>query len=238
MTDDAREKVILDNLSMVYSLAKKYHGDTSSLISYEDLVSVGTLGLIKAVDSYCVDKGPFSSWVYLLVRQSMLCDVYRFSGFFTYGHRTNALKCICVDFVFWYGREPINAELKIFSDLVGLSFRVAMAAYDSFRGLLRFSLHQKSFLDKQIILENIEDIKSVSILQQVQLKEWVTLLNEKILGRLSIQERRVITAYYGINTEKKSLTELGEEMRTTRGKLRGIRRRLEKKIRGLLEGKI
>ncbi len=49
----AREKLILHNLRLVSHIASKYE---SKFDSYEDLISIGTIGLIKAIDSYSLSK--------------------------------------------------------------------------------------------------------------------------------------------------------------------------------------
>ncbi len=51
---DAREKLILHNLRLVSHIVRKYY---SSAPSPEDLVSIGTIGLAKAVDTFAVEKG-------------------------------------------------------------------------------------------------------------------------------------------------------------------------------------
>jgi len=50
----AREKLILHNLRLVSHIVRKYY---SSAPNQEDLVSIGTIGLIKAVDSFRVSTG-------------------------------------------------------------------------------------------------------------------------------------------------------------------------------------
>jgi len=50
---DARNKLVEHNLRLVVFLAKKYDNTGESL---EDLVSIGTIGLIKAVNTYRLDK--------------------------------------------------------------------------------------------------------------------------------------------------------------------------------------
>ena len=50
----AREKLILHNLRLVSHIVRKYY---SGAKNQDDLVSIGTLGLIKAVDSFHVDSG-------------------------------------------------------------------------------------------------------------------------------------------------------------------------------------
>ncbi|MGL4336000.1 MAG: RNA polymerase sporulation sigma factor SigK [Turicibacter sp.] len=51
---DAREKLIEHNLRLVAHIVKKYQNQTDDK---EDLISIGTIGLIKAIDSYSKDKG-------------------------------------------------------------------------------------------------------------------------------------------------------------------------------------
>ena len=50
----AREKLITHNLRLVSHIVRKYY---SSAANQEDLVSIGTIGLIKAVDSFKVSAG-------------------------------------------------------------------------------------------------------------------------------------------------------------------------------------
>ena len=49
----AKDKLIEHNLRLVVFLAKKYEGAKNEL---EDLVSIGTIGLIKGINTYSIDK--------------------------------------------------------------------------------------------------------------------------------------------------------------------------------------
>ena len=49
----AKEKLIEHNLRLVVFLAKKYE---STNIDLEDLVSIGSIGLIKAINTFSLDK--------------------------------------------------------------------------------------------------------------------------------------------------------------------------------------
>lgn len=50
---EARNKLIEHNLRLVVFIAKKYEGTLETL---EDLVSIGTIGLIKGINTYKIDK--------------------------------------------------------------------------------------------------------------------------------------------------------------------------------------
>lgn len=52
--EKAREKLILHNLRLVSHIVRKYYGAAKN---QEDLVSIGTVGLVKAVDSFRVENG-------------------------------------------------------------------------------------------------------------------------------------------------------------------------------------
>ena len=50
---EMQEKLIVHNLRLVVYIARKF--DTSGC-NIEDLMSIGTIGLIKAVNTFCPDK--------------------------------------------------------------------------------------------------------------------------------------------------------------------------------------
>lgn len=52
--ESARSELIEHNLRLVAHVIKKYY---SSSADQDDLISIGTIGLIKAIDSFDVDKG-------------------------------------------------------------------------------------------------------------------------------------------------------------------------------------
>ena len=52
--EDARQRLILHNLRLVSHIVRKYY---ASAKNSEDLVSIGTIGLIKAVDSFNIHNG-------------------------------------------------------------------------------------------------------------------------------------------------------------------------------------
>ena len=51
---DARNKLIEHNLRLVAHIVKKYESKSTSS---DDLISIGTIGLIKGIDSYSLDRG-------------------------------------------------------------------------------------------------------------------------------------------------------------------------------------
>ena len=52
--ENARQLLILHNLRLVSHIVRKYYASSKN---QEDLVSIGTIGLVKAVDTYNIDNG-------------------------------------------------------------------------------------------------------------------------------------------------------------------------------------
>lgn len=52
--DKAREELILHNMRLVAHIVKKYY---TGYAAQDDLISIGTIGLIKAIDSFKVENG-------------------------------------------------------------------------------------------------------------------------------------------------------------------------------------
>lgn len=52
-TDEARNTLIVHNLRLVVYIARKFDNVSAGI---EDLISIGTIGLIKAVNTFCADR--------------------------------------------------------------------------------------------------------------------------------------------------------------------------------------
>lgn len=66
----ARQKLIEHNLRLVAHIIKKYY---TSQNDQEDLISIGTIGLIKAVDTFNAEKGiRFSSYASRCIENALL----------------------------------------------------------------------------------------------------------------------------------------------------------------------
>lgn len=66
----ARNVLIEHNLRLLAYVAKKYK---NSAIDYEDLISIGTIGLCKAVDKYDIDSGTkFSTFAITCIKNEVL----------------------------------------------------------------------------------------------------------------------------------------------------------------------
>ena len=66
----AREKLILHNLRLVSHIVRKYY---STAKNQEDLVSIGTIGLVKAVDTFSIRNGAkFTTYAAKCIQNAIL----------------------------------------------------------------------------------------------------------------------------------------------------------------------
>ena len=69
----ARQKLIEHNLRLVAHIAKKY---SHSVIDSDDLVSIGSIGLIKAVRSYKPESGKLATYAARCIENAILSQTH------------------------------------------------------------------------------------------------------------------------------------------------------------------
>jgi RNA polymerase sporulation-specific sigma factor len=68
--EEARQILILHNLRLVAHIVRKYYSTSKN---QEDLVSIGTIGLVKAVDTYNIDNGTrFATYAAKCIQNAIL----------------------------------------------------------------------------------------------------------------------------------------------------------------------
>ena len=73
MEKKEREKLILENISLVKKVASKiYYRLPKGDIEFDDLVNVGVIGMMKAIEKYDSDKAKFSTYAYIKIRGEIL----------------------------------------------------------------------------------------------------------------------------------------------------------------------
>ncbi len=115
-SDRAREKLIVHNLRLVVYIAKKFE---NSGVNIEDLVSIGTIGLIKSVNTFRPDKNiKLATYSSRCIENEILMHL----------RKVNQQKSdISLD-------EPLNVDWDgnelLLSDVLGSAFRARKAYYE------------------------------------------------------------------------------------------------------------
>ncbi|MCI2058215.1 MAG: RNA polymerase sporulation sigma factor SigE [Oscillibacter sp.] len=136
---DARRTLIEHNLRLVVYIARRFE---NTGINLEDLISIGTIGLIKAVETYCPDKNiKLATYASRCIENEILMYL-----------RKNASRKGEVSF-----DEPLNTDWDgnelLLSDVLGTEGDTVMRPIeeDVDRSLLQSALEVLSPREKQII---------------------------------------------------------------------------------------
>ena len=78
-SEDARDRLILHNLRLCAHIANKYaaRGKLTRRRELDDLISIGAVGLIKAVDTFSPDKGSLSNYASRCIENEILMYLRR-----------------------------------------------------------------------------------------------------------------------------------------------------------------
>ncbi len=77
----ARDRLIEQNMGLVHSVARRFDRGSGAVVQYEDLVSVGTIGLLQAVERFDPSLGwRFSTFAVTRIRGAILDHLRQQSG--------------------------------------------------------------------------------------------------------------------------------------------------------------
>lgn len=174
--ETAREKLILHNMRLVAHVVKRYG---SSAEDPEDLISIGTIGLLKAVNTFHPDKG---------------------SKFSTY-----AIRCIENEILmFFRSRKKMRSEVSIFEPIGTDKEGHAILLYDileSENADFVLMTEQKSMMQK--MMENLDRILTPRELEIIGYRYGVG--GKKELTQREIATRMNISRSYVSRIEKRAL---------------------------------
>lgn len=220
----AREKLVESNIALVKSLVRRY---MNRGVEYDDLLQIGSLGLIKAVLGFNADYGSrFSTYAVPLIlgelkrymRDDGMIKVSR-SVKETYIKIKNERERLCREL----GREPgvkdIAASLNISEDDV-------LTALESARSPISLEQPLSDNSDSDIILEHIPGKETgVEIIDLMMLKQY--------LGELEGNERKVILLRYFKNMTQSRIAEM---LGISQVQVSRIESRVLKKLRVKMNG--
>jgi RNA polymerase primary sigma factor len=223
----ARDRFIIANLRLVISIAKKY---SYSNVPLMDLIQDGTLGLMKAVDRYQVEKGfKFSTYASWWIRQSITRSIANISKTIRIPVHMydlfSRVKKATRDYLNNHGIEP---NIETISDITGVPMASLKLIYLYNDDIL--SLDEKFGDGDSTYNDIIQDIRNLNPDEHNQTKILEEFIIE-ILQVLNERERLVIKMRYGIDTDEKTLEEIGSLLGVSRERVRQLEKRAIKKLK-------
>lgn len=205
--ESAREKLILDHLPMVRHIVQKVVAHLPRGMDDEDLISAGTLGLVRAASR--VDpskKAGFSTYAYICIRGAVIDELRRRSFVpSAVRGRIQAIRAAYQEHLAAHGRAPADEELAERASMsLGRLYRTLEAA----RNQQFLSIHGLTE-DGPALLSFLPEADVPSPDQQVERKELVEKLTRAI-QELPEKERRTILLYYERDLTMKEAAEVLE----------------------------
>ncbi len=175
---DARNKLIEHNLRLVVYIAKRFE---NTGINIEDLISIGTLGLIKAINTFCSDKNiKLATYASRCIENEILMYIRKISG----------KHCeVSID-------EPLNVDWDgnelLLSDILGSDEEPAASSImkEEEKSAIRDAVNSLDERERQIIilrygLEGKEEMTQKDVADLLGISQsYISRLEKKIIDRL------------------------------------------------------
>ncbi len=179
LTKEERDKLVLDNLQLVKKVASKiYYRIPKGEIEFDELVNIGVIGLMKAIEKYDKEKANFSTYAYIRIRGEIL-DYLRSLDILPRGLRDKVKKGEIVD---------ENMDIPLSNSAIFLSIEKAIDGTDDLK-----------FVDTLVSkLESPEEYAEKSELREKLLK---------VLDTLSEKEKQILQMIYFEEKDLKDISE-------------------------------
>ncbi len=227
--DKEKEKLIIENLPLVKSIAERLSHSLPPTLDKEDLFEAGVLGLIDAVNRYDPSKNcKFKTFASIRIRGAILDEVRSLAWMpKTLRQRARELENVIVKLEQELGRSPKDEEV---AEKLGVSV-------DDYRKLL-FEIRGISLVYMEELGNLVLDASSFRAFEMgdeppvdsLYKKELADILS-KAIDELSERERLVITLYY---YEGLTIREIGKVLGLAKSTVSEIHVKTLLKLRGKL----
>ncbi|MFN3411708.1 MAG: RNA polymerase sigma factor RpoD/SigA [Exilispira sp.] len=235
--DSIKNKIVVSNLRLVVSVAKRFQNKYISLI---DLINEGNIGLLEAIDKFDYRKGnKFSTYALYWIKQAItktLSDKARIIRIPNYlNNLLNKINEFIDYYIKTYGSNPS----------ISLISREFCIPERKLKHILELN-KEINFLEEPIQMDSssvIGDyIASNSLEEEIideYQKEWMKQALQLALSKLTPREKLVLELRYGLKGNKSyTLEETGKMLSLTRERIRQIQNNGLNKIKQCIESEI
>lgn len=227
--EELREELILANTGLV-RLVVKEHRQRWFSVPYEDLIQIGTIGLIRAVDNFDPNIGTeFSTYAWPVILNEIRKSSKNYSGMCQVVHRrVYRVLNVIEELEETYGRKPTPEEIAEHLDMGLESIRNALAGIDFMRSKLSLDapLNENN---NGSLYDFLFDGTSVSgDEERVVLKAAL----ERAMKKLGERERYLLEEYY---FDRKNTEEIARETGVSRQRVHQVMTKSFGKLKRHLE---
>jgi len=223
----AVSELVIANLRFVVKVARRYRGRGLSLL---DLINEGNIGMINAAMRFDPTKNAkFITYAVWWIRDSIVNALSRLGRPVRFPpiifHTLYKMDLVVRKKQFDLSRNPTIEEV---ADETGLEIR-------KLRGILRLS----EYIYSNQISDDSNEIESANVYRSSCNADPFSIIFRKqlhrVLGKLSIQEEKVLRLRYGIERNEMTLQEIGDLLSLSRERIRQIQLRALTKCKKILQ---
>lgn len=217
---DARNELITSNLRLVLLIVSKF---TYQNVSIEDLIQVGNIGLIKAVDNYDFDNQfAFSTYAYKIIKNEILNLIYENRSLLNIGYNAHLeiskINKAKEELYNEFYREPTIKEI---ADKLNMEKSKVAELIISSQSVLPLSMKTNDSNDSSTLEDTIPDDKQYieELVNNLTLKKCIN----ELLDSLSIGQKEIVEKYFGLNGKRKmTLYQIGQYFDISKERVRQI----------------
>ena len=181
----AREELIVHNLRLVVYIAKKFE---TTGIGLEDLISIGTIGLIKAVNTFSKEKNiKLATYASRCIENEILMYLRKSNQ---YKHEVSIDEPLNVD---WDGNELLLSDiLGTDNDVVNVNIENEVE-HQLLRGLISaLPKREKKIMEMRFGLKNGIEMTQKEVADEIGISQsYISRLEKKIIKRLKKDMERL-----------------------------------------------
>lgn len=185
-TDAARDKLIVHNLRLVVYIARKF--DTSG-INLEDLISIGTIGLIKAVNTFSSDRNiKLATYASRCIENEILMFLRKSS---TYKNEISIDEPLNID---WDGNELLLSDiLGSDGDEVGRGIEIEDERTQLNCFVCSLPVREKQIMEMRFGMNGYQEYTQKEVADALGISQsYISRLEKRIIGKLKKQIEKAV----------------------------------------------
>lgn len=185
-SEPARQKLIVHNLRLVVYIARKFDSSANNI---EDLISIGTIGLIKAVNTFCPDRNiKLATYASRCIENEILMFLRKSSSL---RNEVSIDEPLNID---WDGNELLLSDvLGSDGDEVGRGIEQEDERYLLLNLINNLSAREKQIMEMRFGMNGYQEYTQKEVADTLGISQsYISRLEKRIIGKLKKQIEKVV----------------------------------------------
>ena len=185
-SEQSRDTLIVHNLRLVVYIAKKFN---SAAVNIEDLISIGTIGLIKAVNTFCPEKNiKLATYASRCIENEILMYLRKSSS------RKNEISIDEPLNIDWDGNELLLSDvLGSDADDIGRGIEQEDERFLLLRFVGGLPPREKQIMEMRFGMNGYEEYTQKEVADALGISQsYISRLEKRIIGKLKKQIEKAV----------------------------------------------